>query len=56
MTTRQGLLWDPKTGNLIESCGLYDRSRIEVYNVGRKKVYSRKALPSTVFGERCVVL
>lgn len=47
---RQGLLVDPKTENLIESCGQYGESYIKVYNPQKKKVYSRKHLPSYIFG------
>lgn len=44
------MVWDPVSGNLIESCGLYKESHIDVYSPEKKKVYFRKRLPSHVFG------
>ena len=47
---RQGLVIDPKTGNVIESCGRYGSSYITIYSTDKKKVYLRKSLPKYVFG------
>ena len=48
--SRQGLVFDPKTGNVIESCGRYGSSYITIYSTDKKKVYLRKSLPKYVFG------
>ena len=42
--------FDPKTGNVIESCGRYGSSYITIYSTDKKKVYLRKSLPKYVFG------
>lgn len=55
LTFSQGLLVDPNTGNIVESCGKYGSSYITVYNPEKKKVYSRKSLPRHVFGNISVL-
>ena len=55
LTFSQGLLVDPKSGNIVESCGKYGSSYITVYNPEKKKVYSRKSLPRYVFGNNIVL-